>query len=69
MLLFIALITGKKTVANLSPLRVGLDSGSVHVKLVVENVTRGQCFLPVLQFPLSQSFEQCSVLTFIYTSL
>jgi hypothetical protein len=40
------------------------------VKFVVDNVTLGQVFPPsTLFFPLSASFNECSVLTFIYTLL
>jgi hypothetical protein len=40
----------------------GFDLNSVHVSLVVDKVALRVVFLPVLQFPLSVSFHQCSVL-------
>jgi hypothetical protein len=45
------------------------DSGSVLVRFVVDKVALGQVSLPVLQFPLSVSFHQCSILIVIYMLL
>ena len=39
-------------------------SGTVRLRFMVYKVTLGQVFLPVLQFPLSVSFHQCSTLQF-----
>jgi len=38
----------------------------VRVRFVVYKVALRQFFLPVLLFPLSVSFHQCSILCFIY---
>ena len=43
-------------------LRPGFDTTSVHVEFVVDKVALGQVSLPALQFPLSVSFHQCSIL-------
>jgi hypothetical protein len=40
----------RRLVAGLSPRRSGFDSGSVHVRFVVDKVALGQGFPPVLQF-------------------
>ena len=49
-------------VASLSPRRPEFDPRSVRVIFVVDRVSLGQVALPVLQFPLSVSFHQCSII-------
>jgi hypothetical protein len=41
------------------------DPMSVQVIFVVDKMALGQVFLPVLRFPLSVRFRQCSVLIFV----
>jgi hypothetical protein len=42
--------------------RHGFTSMQVHVGFMVNKFALGQAFLPVLQYPLSVSFHQCSIL-------
>jgi hypothetical protein len=53
---------------GLSLRRTGLNLRSVHMRFVVYKVALEPVFLPALQFPLSVSFHQCSILIFIYMS-
>jgi hypothetical protein len=39
----------------------GLVPGQVHVRFVVDKVALGQVFLRVVGFPLSISFDLCSI--------
>jgi hypothetical protein len=47
----------------------GFDRRLDNVRFVMKNVEQGQTFLPVLRFPLSVSFYQCSTLVFIHMVL
>jgi hypothetical protein len=53
-------------VAGLSVWKPTFDPGLVHVQSVMDQVENGQAFLQVLQFPLSVSFHQCSMLMITY---
>jgi hypothetical protein len=50
------LVAGHGTVED------GSDPGSVRIRIVVDTVAMVQVSLPVLRFPLSVSFHQCSIL-------
>jgi hypothetical protein len=58
-----------RLVAGLSKLCPGFDPRLVNVRFVVHKVVMGQVSLPILLFPLSVSFHQCSTLVFIYMLL
>jgi hypothetical protein len=51
---------------GLSPRRAGFNLRSLHLIFVLYKLALGQVSLPVLQFPLSVLFHQCSTLIFIY---
>jgi len=50
------------SVAGLETRRPGFDYRSVHVRFVLDKVTRREVLLQVLQFPLTVSFHQCPIL-------
>jgi hypothetical protein len=52
----------RRLVVDLSPLRLMFNSRTGHVGFVVDKLTSGQEFLPVLRSSLSLSFHQCSIL-------
>jgi hypothetical protein len=47
----------------------GSTVGPIRMRAVVDKVAVGRVFLPVLRFPLSVLFHQCSIHIFIYTLL
>jgi hypothetical protein len=51
----------RRLVVGLQPRRPGFDPGSVHVGFVMDKVTLGQVFPQYFGFPLSVSFQRCSI--------
>jgi hypothetical protein len=54
----------KQLDTGLSPRKPRFAPGSVHVGFMVDKVTLGQVFLEFFGFPLSKSFQHCSILIY-----